>query len=266
MPAELDPLLARYQLAQQIAVKAGQLTLRYFRDGEFEVERKLDGSPVTVADRSAEELLRRHITEQFADDRIVGEEWPEKAGSSGYCWVLDPIDGTHSFVSGVPLYSTLIGITCAGVPQVGVINIPALHEMVHAATGHGAWYLRGDHPPCPARVSDTRQLSEGLFCTSEVKTFTQRQRLHVYQRLEERSRLTRTWGDGYGYLLVATGRAELMVDPELQVWDAAALQPVLQEAGGTFTDWEGRATIESGEGIATNGHVLDEVLAITRGQ
>jgi histidinol phosphatase-like enzyme (inositol monophosphatase family) len=266
MPAESDPLLARYELARQIAAEAGQLTLRFFCAEGLEVERKSDDSPVTVADRAAEELLRRRIAEHFTDDRIVGEEFPEQAGSSGYCWILDPIDGTKSFVSGVPLYSTLIGVTYQDAPQIGVIYIPALGEMVYAATGQGAWYVRGDQPPCPARVSGTDQLSQGLFCTSEVKAFTQRHRLEVYHQLEERARLTRTWGDGYGYLLVAMGRAELMVDAELHVWDAAAIQPVLQEAGGTFTDWQGKPTIQAGEGIGTNGHVLDEVLAITRGK
>ncbi|NIP85908.1 MAG: histidinol-phosphatase [Planctomycetales bacterium] len=265
MPDPPSPLLARYQLAQQIAREAGQLTLRFFHDQQMEVEQKGDNTPVTAADREAEKLLRHRIAEHFADDQIVGEEFPEQSGTSGYCWILDPIDGTKSFVSGVPLYCTLIGVTCQDVPQIGVINLPALGEMVSAASGQGAWYVRGRQTPCPAQVSRKQRLAEGLFCTSEVKTFTRRQREEVYRQLEQRAWLTRTWGDGYGYLLVATGRAELMVDAELHVWDAAAVLPVLQEAGGTFTDWEGNPTIHAGEGLATNGQVLDEVLAITRG-
>ncbi|OHB71954.1 MAG: histidinol-phosphatase [Planctomycetes bacterium RBG_13_63_9] len=254
----------RLELAIEVARGAGRITLEYFRRDDLQIERKGDDSPVTVADRRAEEHLRRQITDAFPEDAIVGEEMPEKPGTSGYCWILDPIDGTKSFIHGVPLYGTLVGVVCEDEPVVGVILIPALGECVYAATGQGAWYVEADRPPRPARVSDCPTLAEGLFLTSELATFDEVGRRDVYRRLEDTARLSRVWGDCYGYLMVATGRAELMVDPVVAVWDVAAVLPVIEEAGGTFTDWQGRRTIHSGQSIATNGRILDEVLSITR--
>ena len=255
----------RLQLALEAAREAGRITLEHFRRSDLQVERKGDDSPVTVADRRAEEHLRRRIAETFPEDAILGEEMPERPGESGFRWILDPIDGTKSFIHGVPLYSTLIGIEHDGRSVVGVILIPALDECVYGVEGSGAWYARGNHPPCPASVSVCPRLAEGLFVTSEIANFDSVGHREAYDRLQAAARLARTWGDGYGYLLVATGRAEVMVDPVMNLWDAAAIQPVLQEAGGTFTDWQGRPTIYSGQGVATNGRILDEVLAILRG-
>lgn len=254
----------RLELARIAAREAGAITLEYFRQNNYAVELKRDRSPVTVADRRAEEHLRRRIAAEFPADGILGEELGEQPGTSGYRWILDPIDGTKSFISGVPLYGTLIGVEFQGRSVVGVIRMPALDEMVSAAVGRGAWGQRGDAPPVPARVSSVARLADGLFCTSEVSNFAQTGRPAAYERLDAACRLARTWGDCYGYLLVATGRAEVMVDPQMNVWDCAALQPILEEAGGTFTDWQGNGTIHAGEAIATNGRVLDEVLAITR--
>ncbi|HUY90630.1 MAG TPA: histidinol-phosphatase [Pirellulales bacterium] len=254
----------RLELAKIAAREAGAITLRYFRQDNYDVELKHDRSPVTVADRQAEEHLRQRIAGGFPHDAILGEEFPEKQGNSGYRWILDPIDGTKSFISGVPLYGTLIGVEFESKSVVGVIHVPALDETVSAAAGQGAWYVRGSDSARPARVSARASLAEGLFLTSELKTYDRVSRRNAYEQLEAASRLARTWGDCYGYLLVATGRAEAMVDPMMNVWDCAALQPILEEAGGTFTDWSGRPTIHGGEAVATNGLVLQEVLAITR--
>ncbi len=248
----------------EAARAAGRITLKYFRRDDLQVQRKGDDSPVTEADRQAEEDLRQRIAQRFPQDAILGEELPERPGSSDFRWILDPIDGTKSFIHGVPLYGTLVGVEHKGQPVAGVILIPALDECVYAAKGHGAWYVAADGPPQPARVSGCPKLSEGLFLTSEVATFDQIGRRDAYDRLQATARLSRTWGDCYGYLMVATGRAETMVDPVAAVWDLAALLPVIEEAGGTFTDWQGRRSIHSGEAIATNGRVLDEVLAVTR--
>ena len=255
----------RLDLALEAGREAGRITLEYFRRDDLEVERKGDDSPVTMADRRAEAYLRRRIAEEFPGDGILGEELGERPGRSGFRWILDPIDGTKSFIHRVPLYGTLIGVEHEGRSVLGVILLPALEECVYAAAGQGAWYQFAGQPPRPARVSSRDSLSEGLFVTSEVASFDEFGRRAVYDRLQAAARLARTWGDCYGYLMVATGRAELMVDPVMNLWDAAALQPILEEAGGTFTDWQGRATIHSGEGIATNGRILEEVLAITRG-
>jgi histidinol-phosphatase len=264
LPVEDLPndLVRRWQVAQEVACAAGRHTLRYFQTA-IGFERKSDHSPVTVADREAEQLARTAIEKAFPHDGILGEEFGEQPGTSGYRWIIDPIDGTKSFIGGVPLYSTLLGVEQEGRSVIGVIFLPALDEGIHAARGAGAWHFRGAESHTRAKVSSKSRLADGIFVTSQVDTFARRGADDVYRSLERTAYVTRTWGDGYGYLLVATGRAEAMVDPMMQVWDAAALQPVLEEAGGTFTDWRGERTIFSGEGIATNGLVLNEVLAFT---
>lgn len=254
----------RLQLAVAIAREAGAITLEYYGRADLQVDRKQDQSPVTAADRQAEQLLRQRISEMFPEDGILGEEFPEQPGVSGFRWVLDPIDGTKSFIHRVPLYGTLVGIEKAGESVAGVIRIPALDECVYAALGGGAWYVAGDQVPRPARVSPCPRLAESLFLTSEVATFDEIQRRDAYEKLQSACRLTRTWGDCFGYLMVATGRAEVMVDPMMNLWDASAVLPILQEAGGTFTDWQGRATTRSGQGIATNGQTFEEVMALVR--
>ena len=265
MNPEANELTARLVLALQIAREAGKITLEYFRRDDLEVERKGDDSPVTIADRRAEEHLRNRIAEAFAHDAVVGEELTDTPGNSPFRWIVDPIDGTKSFIHGVPLYGTLIGIELEGEPVAGVIQIPALDECVYACKGQGAWYVQGQKVKQPAKVSKTAPLAQGLFLTTAVPTFDEIDRADVYKRLESTARLTRTWGDCYGYLLVATGRAELMVDPVAAVWDLAPLLPIMEEAGGAFTDWQGRRTIHSGQALATNGLLLDEVLAIVLG-
>jgi histidinol phosphatase-like enzyme (inositol monophosphatase family) len=264
MLKDSEALDARLDLARQAALEAGALTLKYFRSSELAIERKADQSPVTVADREAEQLIRRQIESQFADDAIVGEEFGQREGTSGFRWILDPIDGTTSFVRGVPLYGTLIGVEYEQRSVVGVLDMPALGECIYAAAGRGAWYIVGDSPPKAAHVSSNETLADGLFVTSQIDLYERRDAWQVYRELQRRADISRTWGDCYGYLLVATGRAEVMVDPIMSVWDAAALQPILEEAGGSFTDWQGNRTIYHGEGIGTNSRVLEEVLSITR--
>jgi histidinol-phosphatase len=265
LPAGVSPveLAARLELAIAAGKEAGQLTLCYFQQDNYAVEQKADLSPVTIADRSAEELLRSRIAAAFPADGILGEEFGRSEGTSGYTWILDPIDGTKSFISGVPLYGTMVGIEFAGRSLAGFVYMPGLDEGVYASAGCGAWHFRGAAPLQPARVSQ-RTLSKGLFVTSQVDSYAKRGAADVFHRLEKAAYVTRTWGDCYGYLLVATGRAELMVDPILNVWDAAAVQPIVEEAGGTFTDWQGNPTIHAGEAIATNGRALAEVLGVTR--
>lgn len=257
-----DPVAARLELARSAAREAGELTLTYFRRG-VDVERKSDDSPVTVADREAEKLLRARIEARFPDDAIVGEEFPAREGTSGWRWILDPIDGTKSFISGVPLYGTMVGVERNARSDIGVVYIPGLDECIWGAVGRGAWHTVAGGEPRRAQVSQVASLGQGTFVTSQVDTFARRDALDAFHELEKAAYITRTWGDCYGYLLVATGRAVAMVDPIMNVWDAAALQPIMEEAGGAFTDWSGQPTIHSGEGIGANPGVLAEVLAIT---
>lgn len=263
-PAQLKD---RFEFAALIARQAGELTLELFLSPELDVDRKSDGSPVTAADRGAEELLRKLIIERFPDDAILGEEFGEQDGTSGFRWVLDPIDGTKAFISGVPLYTTLVAVLHDDQPQIGVVFAPAAGEMVYAARGLGCWHTVGTVAPRQCSVSSVSDLAEAVFVTTSVKAFTTYRAPDgrpVYDRLQAACRVTRTWGDAFGYLLVATGRAEIMVDPEVNLWDIAALPPIIEEAGGKFMDWKGESTVHNREAIATNGLLAEAVLKSVR--
>jgi histidinol-phosphatase len=262
--AEYEQIIVRMTSATAMARAAGELTLKYFQTG-VEVDRKADDSPVTIADREAEELLRCEIADRFPLDAVIGEEFGETAGKSGYRWILDPIDGTKSFISGVPLYGTMVAVEYGGEAVVGAVFIAGLDEMVYAAKGQGAWHVVNGAEPVKASVNkNIRDLSQGLFVTTQVDTFRERGAESVFRELESQAYVTRTWGDCYGYLLVATGRAAVMVDPILNVWDAAAVQPIILESGGAFVDWRGESTIYSGDAIGAAPHVLEQVLKATR--
>ena len=255
----------RWQLAVRAAAEAGRITLKYFQQGNYQVSRKADGSPVTEADRESERLLREIIESEFPNDGIVGEEFTPREGQSGFRWILDPIDGTKSFISGVPLYGTLVGVQYEERSVVGVIEMPALDERVHGATGQGAWHIRGNHAAQRCQVTNCEKLVDGLVLTSEIEGWSQRRSVECLIELQRAGWFMRTWGDCYGYLLVVTGRALAMVDPIMNIWDAAAVQPILEEAGGIFTDWEGLARSDGGDGIGTNHSVHQEVLEILGG-
>jgi len=244
---ELNELL---ELAVEIARGAGEITLQYFRK-QPETSRKSDGSFVTIADRQAESYLRQRIGERFPDDGILGEEEGETRGKSGRRWILDPIDGTFAFVHGVPLYGVLIAVEIEGEISVGVVNLPALGELVAAAKGLGC-FLNGE----PARVSATAELKDALLLSTSFVGAT--------ELLQARAKVSRTWGDCYGYVLVATGRADVMVDRVMNLWDCAPLLPIMEEAGGTFTDWRGVRTADGGNSIATNGMLFGEVMSLIR--
>ena len=261
----------RLTLANRIAVEAGKLTLKHFRNEDLKVIRKGDGSPLTIADQEAETFLREEISKAFPDDGIVGEEFGVTEGTSEFNWVLDPIDGTKSFICGVPLYGTMVAVeqsSDSGVRQsvIGSVYLPGLDEGIFASTGQGAWYFKGDQPATRARVSATEKVEDAVLATSEVETFDEREpsAADAYGRLADSVYFVRTWGDVYGYLLVATGQVDVMIDPILNVWDAAAVQPIIQEAGGRFSDWSGEPRIDSGDSIGSNGLFHDEILKLVR--
>ena len=239
--------------ALHLAWHAGRITLRYFQT-DLETLTKADGTPVTCADREAETWLREAIAARFPDDGIYGEEFGEEEGTSGRTWVLDPIDGTRSFVHGVPLYGVLIGILHDRAPQVGVIHLPGLGETFAAHRGGGC-QRNGRR----VWVSEVTDLSQALLTTSEMPA-PGTPEAACLENLLRRVGLRRTWGDCYGYGLVAGGRAEVMVDPEANPWDLAAVQPVVTEAGGKLTDLSGNETIWGGHGVATNGILHEAVL------
>lgn len=244
--------------AAELAWMAGKLTVRYFQSG-LTPDIKADESPVTIADRASERLMRELIETRYPDHSILGEEEGETRPGASHRWILDPIDGTKTFVRGVPLYAVLVGLEREGEAVVGAVNIPAMDDFLVAARGEGCtWNGRR------ARVSTVGALRDALLLCTDTEGMAPYGRDDAYRRLVAATKMQRTWGDAYGYALVATGRAEVMLDPNMSIWDCAALLPVLQEAGGTFTDWRGTPTISANEAIATNGLVLEEVLKLVR--
>ena len=239
--------------AAEVARLAGDLALRYYRSS-VTVETKRDGSPVTIADRSAERAAREWIAARFPRDGIVGEEYGAERVEAERRWILDPIDGTKSFVRGVPLWGTLVAVAAGESVLAGAAYFPAVGELLAAAPGEGCWW---NGARC--HVSPLADLSAATLLTTDDRFPTNTGRKARFDALARRVAVSRGWGDCYGYLLVATGRAEVMVDDAMNEWDAAALLPIIAEAGGVFTDWRGRVTAFGGSAIATNGALAEEV-------
>jgi histidinol-phosphatase len=254
MAAPVDPELL--DTAVTLVRQAGELTLQYFQRDDLAIDRKGDGTPVTAADRGAERLLREEIESRFPDDGILGEEEPEKIGTSGRRWIIDPIDGTKAFTHGVPLYTNLLAIEDTDGIAVGVINVPALGETVYAGRGLGC-FSNGK----PVSVNDHASFDGAYLSTSGLTAWPD----DMLLRVKQAGFNMRTWGDGYGYVLVATGRIEAMVDPSAELYDLAPMPVILHEAGGRFTDLSGADTPGGGSGLATNGPFHDELLAVLQG-
>ena len=242
--------------AAELARLTGTVALRYYRS-RLTVETKADGSPVTAADREAETAARAWVRSRFPEDGILGEELGEERPGAPRRWVIDPIDGTKSFVRGTPLWGSLVAL-CEGTRVLaGAAYFPAVDELVAAAPGAGCWW-NGSR----CRVSNVDTLGQATVLTTDERFREQPNRRAGWQALSTASAVSRTWGDCFGYLLVATGRAEVMCDPVMSPWDAAALQPIIEEAGGTFTDWDGVATAFGGSTVATNARLATEVRRI----
>lgn len=242
--------------AIEFARAGGKSTLNYFKKS-FDLEFKSDDTPVTNADRNAEKVIREMINSYYPDHGIIGEEFGTENEDSDVVWVLDPIDGTKSFIHGIPFYTTLIGILVKGQPEVGVIYAPALDEMVAAATNFGCTLNGSD-----IEVRECKELSKATFLTTDVTTYKEHGFQKPLESLLESTRIHRTWGDAYGHMMVAAGRADIMIDPILSIWDAAALLPVISEAGGSFTDVHGENTIETGNAISTNKTLAKQIIPL----
>ena len=232
--------------AEELARHIGAVALRHYR-GMLTVETKADGSPVTIADREAETAARAWIAQRFPADGILGEELGELAGTSGRRWVIDPIDGTKSFVRGVPLWGSLVALVEGERVLAGAACFPAVDETIAAAPGEGCWW-NGQR----AQVNDCATLAGATVLITDDRTFRTPSLLEGWRTLVGEASIARTWGDCYGYLLVATGRAEAMIDPIVNPWDAACFQPIIEEAGGVFTDLSGKPSAFTGSAIATN--------------
>lgn len=257
MPGALREYL---DFAVETAYLAGRLTLGYFQTG-IRHDLKADQTPITVADRQSEQLIRRRIERRYPGHAIVGEEYGLKeAEGSHHRWLVDPIDGTKSFVRGVPLYAVLIGLEIEGIVEVGVAYFPALDDMIAAATGEGCWW-NGRR----AHVSTVSTLERAVVSFTDVATFEEAGRAEAWTRIQRATYYRAGWGDAYGHSLVATGRAELMLDPIMNPWDCAPFPPILAEAGGYFGDWQGKTTIHASEAMSTTQGLLPEVLALIQG-
>jgi histidinol-phosphatase len=250
---------SRYEAAVEAAQRAGQLALKYF-DTDLAVEWKGDLSPVTVADREAEQLLRTTLAANFPGDGFLGEEYGDAHGTTGFRWILDPIDGTRSFVRGVPLWATLVALEHRGEQVAGVAVAPALGHTYRALRGDGAY--RGGRR---IRVSDIATLEESHLFYSSVSWFVKAGRERQFLELAARTQRQRGFGDFYGFVLVAQGSGEVMAEHGCHPWDLAALQPIVEEAGGRMTDWDGGRDIFRPDVIASNGRLHDAALAILTG-
>lgn len=243
--------------AVETAYEAGRLTLGYFQSG-VQPDFKPDDTPVTVADRKAEERIRTRLEARYPRHAVVGEEFGATGGDgASHRWFIDPIDGTKSFIRGVPLYGLLMGLEIDGRVEVGVAYFPALDEMVYAATGAGC-YWNGRR----AHVSETASMRRAYISCTDVAMFDEAGRGAAWRRLQAASYYRVGWPDAYGHALVATGRLDVMLDPLMSAWDCGPFPVILREAGGFFGDWAGRETIHAGHALSTTRTLLPEVLRL----
>lgn len=262
----MDPALeSRFHAAIGFARDAGRLVLTAFQSGTARAQIKPDNTPVTDADRAAELLLRTAILARYPDDSILGEELGTTPGRSPWGWVLDPIDGTASFIHGVPLFGTIIGLTFEGTPVAGVIELPALSERLAAATGTGTLHWKpGAADPSPARVRASRPLAVSTLCTTGPEYFRRAGCAALWHDLSVSAGLLRGWSDCYAAVLLATGRIDALVEPLVKPWDVFGLWPIVREAGGVITDCRGRDDPRAGSMIASTGGSHAELLTLAR--
>ena len=271
MPSAAPPpgLDARVTALRTIAERAGRLTLTYFQHPDLVVERKDDESPVTVADRACETLIRKAITAEFPQDGLLGEEHGDAPGTSGFTWVIDPIDGTVSFAHGVPLYGVLLALehgTAEGRRVVaGVCELPALGERVWAAQGRGAWWERNGEPAVRARVARTDRLANALIATTGYEYFRRAGTIAALDALSAQAGRIRGWTDCYCMALVATGRCDGAVEPCMNAWDSGPFPIIMEEAGGVFSAWDGTPGIHRRTAVAANPALHAELVALLRG-
>ncbi len=246
--------------ASDLAYRAGRITQGYFNVG-IRPDYKADDTPVTAADRAAEKFIRGELEKNYPSHNIIGEEFGESENSkSAFRWIVDPIDGTKSFMRGIPMYGVLIGLEIDGVVKVGAAYYPGTDEMLCAAEGEGAWW-NGRR----AHVSTESMLEKAYVCYTNTRNMGRYGREDAWNRLVARSFAARGWGDAYGYLAVATGRAEIMLDPIMAIWDCGPFPVIFQEAGGYFGSWDGRPGHTYNESLACNSAIMPELLQVIKG-
>lgn len=259
MPNYADDLA----LAHMLADTADAISMRRYRALNLTVAAKPDLTPVSDADTDVEKALRATLARTRPRDGVFGEEYgatDAPAGPGQRRWVIDPIDGTKNYIRGVPIWATLIALMDGGQAVVGLVSAPALGRRWWAAQGHGAYAGRHASAATPIQVSRVRRLADASFCYSSLPAWEENGRLPAMLEIMRRAWRCRAYGDFYGYMLVAEGAVDIMVEPELSLWDVAALVPIVTEAGGAFTDLGGRPGPEGGSAVATNGALHADVL------
>jgi len=253
---DLQPYL---NFTRQLAHDAGKITLDHFNK-EIQHDLKEDHTPVTVADKAAEAYIRGEIEKTYPTHAIVGEEYGEKAGEGNPLrWIVDPIDGTKSFIKGVPFYSVLIGLEIEGIARVGAVCFPALDQVLYAADGLGAW-CNGQR----VYVSDIDDMKKAVFTYTSWSGFRTKGRLDLFENLHRDCYFGRGWGDAYGMYLVATGRTEIHIEPSIAVWDVAPFPPIFREAGGFFGSWEGEEGHTHSTALAVNAALKPQIMDLMR--
>jgi histidinol-phosphatase len=250
----------RYEVAIEAAKRAGDFARQYF-DRSIDIEWKSDASPVTMADRQGEAMLRETLLGRFPNDAYLGEESGEQLGSSGFRWIIDPIDGTKSFIRSIPIWATLIGLEYKGEQIAGVAHLPSMGGMTYRAMrGEGAW--RDDRR---IHVSKVDNLAEATMFYSSLSWFAKAGRDREFLKLVTITQRQRGFGDFYGFMLVAQGSGEVMAEHGVKPWDIAALKAIVEEAGGKMTNWKNENTILSPDVIASNGLLHEASLGILNG-
>lgn len=250
------------EFIKELCAASAQVILRHYAPGmgSLHVEQKADASPVTEADRQAEQLMRDMIHSRFPSHGILAEEFGSDHADAEYVWVLDPIDGTISFVAGCPLFGTLIGLLHHGVPVLGAIYQPITKQL---CLGDGeVTTLNGN----AIRVANKRTLAEAFLCTNDLALIDEHQDFAAFDQLRKSCRLMRGWGDCYGYLLLASGGIDIMLDPVVNPWDILPLIPIVTGAGGAITGWDGGNPLKSSSCVASNPALHSQIINMLNGK
>jgi histidinol-phosphatase len=250
-------------LAHLLADTADSISMARFRAGDLKVESKPDLTPVSDADTAVEQAIRSTLARARPRDSVLGEEFGRSeaaAGPGSRHWVIDPIDGTKNFVRGVPIWGTLIALLEGDTPVAGLVSAPALGRRWWGASGLGAYAGKHQHAASRIGVSGVRRLADASFCHSSLSGWAEMGKTQTVVDLSLAAWRSRAYGDFYGYMLLAEGALDIMIEAELSLWDVAALIPIIQEAGGKITDLGGRPAGDKTSSIATNGLLHETVL------
>jgi histidinol-phosphatase len=256
---------ARVEFARSaIAPRVRELTLKWFQSPQLKTERKADGSVVTPVDREAEQIVREMVGKEHPTDGFLGEEFGDtrKAPDTfrGWRWVVDPIDGTGSYVRGIPHWVLLIGIEHDAEPMAGLIDCPAVDETLHASKGAGTKWTLPNGDVQPAKTSDVHAAADAMIEIGPMLSFHRGEFGDIHQHLCLSTRRNRGWSDGYAFALLATGRVDAAINFGFHRWDLSACMAIIEEAGGKMTDWKGKRDLDSRHILASNGHIHAELM------